>query len=53
MKRVAFIGAAAAWTAANLTDEVLPGLLDGLPIGVPHESRPPTLARQLSELRNR
>jgi hypothetical protein len=30
MKRVAFIGAAAAWTAANLTDEVLPGLLDAV-----------------------
>ena len=30
MKRVAFIGAAAAWTAANLADEVLPGLLDAV-----------------------
>jgi aminopeptidase YwaD len=28
MKRVAFIGAATAWAAANCTDEVLPGLLD-------------------------
>jgi aminopeptidase YwaD len=28
MKRVAFIGAAAAWAAANCTDDVLPGLLD-------------------------
>ncbi len=28
MKRVAFIGAAVAWAAANCTDEVLPGLLD-------------------------
>jgi aminopeptidase YwaD len=28
MKRVAFIGAATAWAAANCTDDVLPGLLD-------------------------
>jgi hypothetical protein len=28
MKRVAFIGATSAWVSANLTDEVLPGLLD-------------------------
>ncbi|MFC1782306.1 M28 family peptidase [Planctomycetota bacterium] len=28
MKRVAFIGAACAWAAANCTDEVLPGLID-------------------------
>jgi len=28
MKRVAFIGAAAAWAAANCTDEVLTGLVD-------------------------
>ncbi len=30
MKRVAFIGAAAAWAAADCTDEVLPGLLDAV-----------------------
>ena len=30
MKRAAFIGAAAAWTAANLADDVLPGLLDAV-----------------------
>lgn len=30
MKRVAFIGAAAAWAAANCTDEMLPGLLDAV-----------------------
>ena len=30
MKRVAFIGAAAAWAAANCTDDVLPGLLDAV-----------------------
>ncbi|MBP1635227.1 MAG: hypothetical protein H6Q10_1801 [Acidobacteria bacterium] len=30
MKRAAFIGAAAGWVAANLTDEVLPGLLDAV-----------------------
>ncbi len=30
MRRVAFIGAAAAWTAANLTDQVLPGLADAV-----------------------
>ncbi len=28
MRRVAFIGAATAWTAANCTDEVLPSLID-------------------------
>ncbi len=28
MKRVAFIGAAVAWAAANCTDEVVPGLVD-------------------------
>jgi Zn-dependent M28 family amino/carboxypeptidase len=28
MKRVAFIGAAAAWAAANCTDDVLPGLIE-------------------------
>ncbi len=28
MKRVAFIGAATAWAAANCTDDILPGLLD-------------------------
>ncbi|MFC1554897.1 M28 family peptidase, partial [candidate division KSB1 bacterium] len=28
MKRVAFIGAACAWAAANCTDDVLPGLVD-------------------------
>lgn len=28
MKRIAFVGAGAAWAAANCTDEVLPGLLD-------------------------
>jgi len=28
LKRVAFIGAATAWTAANCSDEILPGLLD-------------------------
>ncbi|GAG06363.1 unnamed protein product, partial [marine sediment metagenome] len=28
MKRVAFIGAAAAWTAANCTDDVLEGLVN-------------------------
>lgn len=30
MKRVAFIGAAAAWAAAECSDEVLPGLLDAV-----------------------
>ena len=30
MKRVAFIGAAAAWAAANCTDEMLPRLLDAV-----------------------
>jgi len=30
MKRVAFIGAASAWAAADCTDEVLPGLLDAV-----------------------
>lgn len=30
MKRVAFIGAAAAWAAANCTDEVLAGLVDSV-----------------------
>jgi aminopeptidase YwaD len=30
MRRVAFLGAAAAWTAANLTDEALPGLVDAV-----------------------
>jgi len=30
MRRVAFIGAAAAWTAANLTDQTLPGLVDAV-----------------------
>ena len=30
MKRVAFIGASSAWTAANCTDEVLEGLLDAV-----------------------
>jgi len=30
MKRVAFIGAAAAWSAANCTDDLLPGLLDAV-----------------------
>ncbi len=30
MKRVAFIGAAAAWAAANCSDEVLPGLIDAV-----------------------
>jgi len=30
MKRVAFIGAATAWVAANCTDEMLPGLLDAV-----------------------
>jgi len=30
MKRVAFIGAAAAWAAANCTEEVLPGLIDAV-----------------------
>lgn len=30
MKRVAFIGAATAWAAANCTDEMLPGLLDAV-----------------------
>lgn len=30
MKRVAFIGAAAAWAAANCTDEVLPGLIESV-----------------------
>ncbi|MBE3134212.1 MAG: M28 family peptidase, partial [Acidobacteria bacterium] len=28
MKRIAFIGAATAWAAANATDEVVPGLVD-------------------------
>ncbi|MBE0675968.1 MAG: hypothetical protein IH591_15030, partial [Bacteroidales bacterium] len=28
MKRVAFIGAASAWAAANCTDDVLPGLIE-------------------------
>jgi len=28
MRRVAFLGAATAWASANLTDEMLPGLLD-------------------------
>lgn len=28
MKRIAFVGAGAAWAAANCSDEVLPGLLD-------------------------
>jgi hypothetical protein len=28
MRRVAFIGATSAWVSANLTDEMLPGLLD-------------------------
>jgi aminopeptidase YwaD len=28
MKRIAFIGAAAAWAAANCTDDVLPGLIE-------------------------
>jgi aminopeptidase YwaD len=28
MKRIAFVGAAAAWAAANATDEVVPGLVD-------------------------
>jgi hypothetical protein len=30
MKRIAFIGAAAAWAAANCTDAVLPGLIDAV-----------------------
>jgi len=30
MRRVAFIGAASAWAAANLTDEVLPGMVDAV-----------------------
>ena len=30
MKRVAFIGAAAAWTAASLTDQVLPDLVEAV-----------------------
>jgi hypothetical protein len=30
MKRIAFIGAAAAWAAANCTDEVLAGLVDSV-----------------------
>jgi len=30
MKRVAFIGAAAAWAAADCSDEVLPGLVDAV-----------------------
>jgi len=30
MKRVAFIGAATAWVAANCSDEMLPGLLDAV-----------------------
>ena len=30
MKRVAFIGAAAAWAAANCSDEILPGLIDAV-----------------------
>ncbi len=30
LKRVAFIGAACAWAAANCSDEVLPGLLDAV-----------------------
>jgi hypothetical protein len=30
MKRIAFVGAAAAWAAANCTDEVLAGLLDAV-----------------------
>ena len=30
MKRVAFIGAAVGWTAANLTDQVLPALTDAV-----------------------
>lgn len=30
MKRVAFIGAASAWVAANCTDEVVPGLADAV-----------------------
>lgn len=30
MKRVAFIGAVSAWTAANCTDSMLPGLLDAV-----------------------
>jgi len=28
MKRIAFVGAAAAWAAVQCSDEVLPGLLD-------------------------
>ncbi|MFC1564963.1 M28 family peptidase [candidate division KSB1 bacterium] len=28
MKRIAFIGAASAWAAANCTDDILPGLID-------------------------
>ena len=30
MKRVAFIGAAAAWAAANCEDDILPGMLDAV-----------------------
>jgi len=30
MKRIAFIGAAAAWTAANCTDDILPDLLNAV-----------------------
>ncbi len=30
MKRVAFIGAAAAWAAANCSDEILPGMIDAV-----------------------
>jgi len=30
MRRVAFIGAATGWASANLTDEMLPGLLDAV-----------------------
>jgi hypothetical protein len=30
MKRIAFIGAAAAWAGANATDEVVPGLVDAV-----------------------
>jgi hypothetical protein len=30
MRRVAFLGAATAWASANLTDEMLPGLLDAV-----------------------
>lgn len=30
MKRVAFIGAAAAWAAANCDDDILPGMLDAV-----------------------